>query len=184
MSDTESSAPDPANWTCTIGEFPRGELPDGADWPMRQAVEQAYRDLTGRESDYTFSGWGDPLPEDYRAVHEGRLPDPSVSLGELREQREMLIDEVRRSGQGTLTSIEILDWLRRNVGQEGAPEDWEISNYVSLVVVKLAQATLELESEYDAPEPDTHTGCTHLLSAAAVLIDAAEHFARRADANA
>jgi hypothetical protein len=42
---------------------------------MRRAVERAYRDITGREPDFIFSGWGAQLTESERAVVEDRLPD-------------------------------------------------------------------------------------------------------------
>lgn len=57
-------------WTCKIGE-----IPHGADAPMRMAVEQAYRQLAGKDSDFLFSGWGGNLYEIERAVVENRLPD-------------------------------------------------------------------------------------------------------------
>jgi hypothetical protein len=31
--------------------------------PMRQAVARAYRELTGQEPDFIFSGWGGGLDE-------------------------------------------------------------------------------------------------------------------------
>lgn len=85
-----STAPDPANWSCTVGEYPRGFLPPGSDAPMREVVREGYRRLTGREPDYIFSGWGDPLPESYRAVHENRMPDVTVLLEELIERHWQL----------------------------------------------------------------------------------------------
>ena len=48
-------------WTCKIGPVDRDELPDGADFPMRMAVEQAFKDLTGRDAEFNFSGWGGSL---------------------------------------------------------------------------------------------------------------------------
>lgn len=59
-------------WTCKIGET--GALPMGADLPMRQAVRHAYRELTGEEPDFIFSGWGGELTEYERAVVENRPP--------------------------------------------------------------------------------------------------------------
>jgi hypothetical protein len=49
-------------WTCKIG----GDvsLPsNGADFPMRMAIEEAYRKLTGKDSEFNFSGWGGELTE-------------------------------------------------------------------------------------------------------------------------
>lgn len=61
-----------AVWGCKIGVSDRSALPDGADSPLRQAVEDAYRELTGRNADFCFSGWGEELTpaeaEDVRAL--------------------------------------------------------------------------------------------------------------------
>jgi hypothetical protein len=34
------------------------ELSDDADGPMRTAVREAFRRLTGKDGDFIFSGWG------------------------------------------------------------------------------------------------------------------------------
>ncbi|TVM31217.1 hypothetical protein DQK91_19095 [Oceanidesulfovibrio marinus] len=41
---------------------------------MREAVADAYRDLTGSEPDFIFSGWGEELTEGERAAYENRTP--------------------------------------------------------------------------------------------------------------
>ena len=69
-------APDPATWECAtwecrIGEISRDQLPSGADGPMRDAVEAAYVELTGRESGFIFSGWDGRLTAHERAVVDG-----------------------------------------------------------------------------------------------------------------
>ena len=61
-------------WYCKIGGEV-GELPMGADSPMRRAIAQAFHDLTGRWPEFTFSGWGQKLTESERAVVENRIPD-------------------------------------------------------------------------------------------------------------
>ena len=61
-------------WTCKIGEA--AEVPVAADAPMRRAVETAYREVTGFDPEFLFSGWGGKLDECERAVVEERLPDP------------------------------------------------------------------------------------------------------------
>lgn len=66
--------PDPATWSCKIGEVARGKLEGGADWPMRKAVAAAYHELTGEEPLFIFSGWGSELDERERAVVEDREP--------------------------------------------------------------------------------------------------------------
>ena len=50
-------------WSCKIGEVPEGSLPHGADHPMRIAVTRAYRELTGRDPEFIFSGWGATLTD-------------------------------------------------------------------------------------------------------------------------
>lgn len=75
----------PIVWTCKIGGDvdPRG--PRAADPPMRDAVEAAYRKLTGRDAEFTFSGWGDQLTESELAVVEDRELDPGRVRVELLE---------------------------------------------------------------------------------------------------
>lgn len=61
-------------WTCKIGEVDTALLPDGSDRPMRHAARVAYVELTGREPNFCFSGWGGSLTEPERAAHENREP--------------------------------------------------------------------------------------------------------------
>lgn len=69
-------------WTCKIG----GEinsLPNGADSPLRKAVEQAFKDLTGVDNKFCFSGWSGKLTPIERAVVENRgvkLEDITIEL--------------------------------------------------------------------------------------------------------
>lgn len=60
-------------WSCKIGEV--ASLPEigGADLPMREAIAKAYKELTGEEPVFIFSGWGAELEERERAVVENRL---------------------------------------------------------------------------------------------------------------
>lgn len=55
-------------WSCKIGECEEGDLPFGSDGPMREAVEEAYKKITGKEPDFLFSGWGGKLDEYERMV--------------------------------------------------------------------------------------------------------------------
>lgn len=61
-------------WFCKVGEVHPSLLPQGADWGMRQAVQDAYKALTGEEPVFIFSGWAAKLTESERAVVEDRLP--------------------------------------------------------------------------------------------------------------
>lgn len=60
-------------WSCKIGEV--ASTPQGADFPMRDAITKAYREVTGEEPVFIFSGWGAELTEGERAVVENRLPE-------------------------------------------------------------------------------------------------------------
>ena len=64
-------------WECKIGEV--DSVAGGADYPMRQAVAAAYREITGAEPVFIFSGWGALLTEAERAVVENRLPAPATA---------------------------------------------------------------------------------------------------------
>lgn len=58
-------------WECKIGEADRERLPEGCDYPMRQAVRRAYWELTGQEPQFIFSGWGGELTDSEKAaLHE------------------------------------------------------------------------------------------------------------------
>ncbi len=56
-------------WTCKIGEV--DEVAPGSDSPMRQAVREAYLQITGEEPLFLFSGWRGKLTEVEREVAEG-----------------------------------------------------------------------------------------------------------------
>lgn len=63
-------------WECKIGIIDDGSvnLPPACDVPMREAVQRAYLEITGREAEFTFSGWSAELTEPELAVVEDRLP--------------------------------------------------------------------------------------------------------------
>lgn len=50
-------------WTCKIGYMATEALPEGADNPLRRAVEAAYEQHFGKEPDFCESGWGEPTPD-------------------------------------------------------------------------------------------------------------------------
>ena len=78
MTHTETPADRSARtfpvWTCKIGI--RGTVPvsPGADLPMRRAVDDAFKAITGEHSEFIFSGWGGSLDECELAVVENRIP--------------------------------------------------------------------------------------------------------------
>ena len=45
-------------WFCIIGPTNQDALPEGADGPLRGAVQEAYITLTGAEEKMCCSGWG------------------------------------------------------------------------------------------------------------------------------
>ena len=57
---------DERTWECKIGFADFSRLPPGSDGPMRQAVKQAFMELTGHEPLFIFSGWGGTLTDDER----------------------------------------------------------------------------------------------------------------------
>lgn len=63
-------------WECKIGEVEAKYLEPGSDSPMRRAIEKAYKELTGQEPEFIFSGWGGELtPGERRALkNENRYP--------------------------------------------------------------------------------------------------------------
>jgi len=50
-------------WECKIGIMGTVDLPPGADAPMRDAVERAFFELTGKHAEFNFSGWGAKLTQ-------------------------------------------------------------------------------------------------------------------------
>ena len=59
-------------WDCKIGEIDEAKLPSGSDAPMRNAVRRAYKELTGEEPKFIFSGWGAELTDTERDIVNGR----------------------------------------------------------------------------------------------------------------
>lgn len=57
-------------WFCKIGIQGDCALPNGADSPMRRAVQKAFFDVTGLDDQFCFSGWGGTLDEGERFVVE------------------------------------------------------------------------------------------------------------------
>lgn len=57
-------------WACKIGGEIPDNLPDGADAPIREAVEKAFLEITGVEARFNFSGWAGELTEAERDVVE------------------------------------------------------------------------------------------------------------------
>jgi hypothetical protein len=65
-------------WECKIGEVDAAKLPSGADLPMRQAVSDAYFNITGERPEFIFSGWGGELDEVERHVVDNKQVHPAT----------------------------------------------------------------------------------------------------------
>lgn len=50
-------------WSCKVGIVGNVELPNGSDFPMRQAIKQAFKEITGVDAEFCFSGWNASLSE-------------------------------------------------------------------------------------------------------------------------
>ena len=85
-------------WQCRIGVTTGVMLVRGADLPMRRAVEAAFRSLTGKRSEFCFSGWGGKLsPSELEVVEKlaglrrlagRRVPGTCPSCGLVMSFRE------------------------------------------------------------------------------------------------
>lgn len=69
----KSSVRDGSIWECKIGISPGTsvKLPGGADYPMRMAVEKAFKEITGLDAEFCFSGWGAELTDAEKRVIDG-----------------------------------------------------------------------------------------------------------------
>jgi hypothetical protein len=57
-------------WDCKIGVRGSLNLPNGCDLPMRKAVEKAFREITGQDAEFIFSGWDGKLTDSELKVVE------------------------------------------------------------------------------------------------------------------
>ena len=62
-------------WFCKIGVIGGAYLPSGADGPMRQAIVQAFKEITGQDAEFIFSGWGNSLSDVERAIVQAKGRD-------------------------------------------------------------------------------------------------------------
>lgn len=104
-----------AIWTCTIGrrDLDSASFPPGSDGPMRDAVTWAFRELTGRDDEFIFSGWGQNyLPENRAAVVDGRNGPNDEHYAAWCEAREIIAhaigDEPTYADQRTAAALDAL----------------------------------------------------------------------------
>lgn len=75
-------------WTCVIGPAKRDDLLDnGADWPLRKAVQKAFEQTSGYSHEVCMSGWGSSSEEAAKAsvkrdfvyaVDKTNTPEPTL----------------------------------------------------------------------------------------------------------
>jgi hypothetical protein len=66
-------------WQCKIGNPDGVEIPPGADGPMRKAVHKAFREVTGKDAEACFSGWGvEFTPAELHVIDEDKYPAPKA----------------------------------------------------------------------------------------------------------
>lgn len=53
----------PMVWECKIGIMGSVPLPIGCDFPMRQAIREAFFRITGVQAEFVFSGWNADLSD-------------------------------------------------------------------------------------------------------------------------
>jgi hypothetical protein len=66
-------------WDCKIGEVDIALLTPESDWRMRRAVRKAYKEITGQEPEFIFSGWGGRLTEAERSIVEDIRKNPGAA---------------------------------------------------------------------------------------------------------
>jgi hypothetical protein len=59
-------------WECKIGCSKLIDLPNGVDFPMRQAIREAFFKITGENADFIFSGWGAELTQSEQNVVDNK----------------------------------------------------------------------------------------------------------------
>lgn len=104
-------------WDCKIGAKGDLELPRGADAPMREAIAKAFKEITGHEAEFNFSGWGGELTERELAVLEDRLPKEEhplaclhINQGSADAAAEQYSEEFEKAKK-PLPKVEAEDWF-------------------------------------------------------------------------
>lgn len=99
-------------WWCKIG----GEAKVRNDAPMRAAVEAAFKEVTGQESAFVFSGWNGHLTEPQRAAYEDREPTDKFR----DEWHDVNILTTRAAQHGMLAEAVVIFGERRAAGDSVA----------------------------------------------------------------
>lgn len=104
-------------WGCKVGGQ-AGDDPRVADMPMRQAVTEVYKRITGAAPEFVFSGWGAELTEFERAVAEDREPEPPQMLS--TETVDEMYSRLPKSEW-----VLVRGMLIKRIGDPPTPEDVE-----------------------------------------------------------
>ena len=123
-------------WECKIGEVDAAFLPEGADFPMRRAIETAYHDLTGEWRRFIFSDWGAELDTIQREIVESTSPDA-----------EVVIFEDWRLPLKTETAQQQIDRLARFIMDEVPGEPSQSQGAVD-TAIRIIRATLSLRASW------------------------------------
>lgn len=127
-------------WFCKVGG-PTDFFQRAADIPMRNAIAKAFRDVTGLDPEFIFSGWGGELTEGERAVVENRAP----SLCEINQPHQY---ECKRCGIAPTEGASeppagAMDLLRNVIEEGGGAEEWpEIAAYLARPAVEPPAASV------------------------------------------
>ena len=108
-------------WSCKIGPAPISKVPNGADLPMREAVEAMFHGLTGVRAQFNFSGWGAELTESELAVIEDRPPSADHHrLWNLQQTGREQLHDLRMNLEGAIIDYGddiSLETIKRVAGQ-------------------------------------------------------------------
>jgi hypothetical protein len=100
-------------WSCKVGSLKPLALPLAADYPMRQAIQRMFQELTGEDAEFCFSGWGGQLTEIELAVVENRLPrEASPPACEALSDEEILYEWSGPGNRPVLGRNKVLSFAR------------------------------------------------------------------------
>jgi hypothetical protein len=130
-------------WTCKVGRTGDITLPGGADNPMRLAVQEAFKQVTGFYPEFCFSGWGSKLTpmeaaivandtaEQVRVACKEAVLDGAALIAQERERqvnvegrtlamdRLYVNDELPKAAACYLTP----HWVRKKMAEDGKSVD-------------------------------------------------------------
>lgn len=117
-------------WTCVIGPARRKDLPNGADWPLRKAVQKAFEQTSGYSHEVCSSGWGCNSEEAAKAsikrafvyaVNKTNTPEPELRKLTSVELLQLLTNFAKDYAKESAESI------KRNCHMNDVPETETVS---------------------------------------------------------